>query len=160
MDYYLNELSLQAQAPDLQTAESWVLKFLQVCKAVEELGLKKLYVSDNFHYTQFYKDYPLSKFRNSPYVNQEVRTRFKSLMIHTPYIFETEYVQSDYTYKGNIAMGFGLAFCKKTLSVSFDTAEDWQNDRILLDSGQQVNHASNRSHVALHKNWLIHLNYS
>lgn len=170
-----NELSLAPPAASLSGATQRMSQFLGVLAEISaQAGGAKptLRTSVPLNAWVLAPEYPLSRWRNEPSVDREVRLRVLSVQANSPAVQEEAEPaladrarENEYLHEGQPATGLGLAYLLDGLAVSLPI-EPWnvprvevcerslQADNSLRDRPVVVRHASCTKHVAEHGEWL------
>jgi hypothetical protein len=173
LDIIFNELSLQPFAPDVLVARLWMSVFVQTVRAMkvqagERVNLRTQY---NFHASLLSLDYPVRRWLNDDDVDREERRFIKNLVTKAPFsqdILSAEIQEleggtglHEFSYKGEIAIGLGVAYLLDTIPISLTSKLCWDCSYLALDvvhldeENEQTTiiHASRNEHVQSHSEW-------
>src|SRR5438552_13671012 len=89
----LNELSFEIAAIDIHTARHWMEGFVHSLIPAIRLGLKRtLRCSFDLQSHYLTKEYPVSRWRNDPDVDKDVREYFRLLSTKYPIHVDVEHI--------------------------------------------------------------------
>lgn len=175
LEMVFNELSLEPLAPDIPTARIWMSDLISTMLTAQKQGLKGIRTQTNFHDLFLAENYPLKRWRNDQEVSREQQTFLRTLVTKTP--FSVDIIDSD--LKRNIededyeviflekkAEGLKAAYLLETIAISFNSQNFWnctrlestliqiENDINITEEIIEVYHASYKSHVLEHADWI------
>ncbi len=175
LEMVFNELSLEPLAPDIPTARIWMSDLISTMRTAQKQGLKGIRTQTNFHDLFLAENYPLKRWRNDKEVSREEKTFLLTLATKNP--FSVDITDSD--LKRNIededyeviflekkAEGLKAAYLLETIAISFNSQNFWnctrlestliqiENDIDITEEIIEVYHASYKSHVLEHADWI------
>jgi hypothetical protein len=185
MEGVFNELSAMQPAENKRKAMEWMETLLNSCRDANVLCTKplRLRVSYEFRQTQIAENYTIENWLS----DKTVKKRWTSLLlalIDSPrigkkiqeekYIFTKnfEYKEDDTILAQGNDLGLGIAYLtgeqeKDSLAISFNSHPRWDKTEVSLlhftngavePQEVKVKHASNTSHVKVHKVWILKSN--
>ncbi|MGA0197526.1 MAG: hypothetical protein ACO3NK_00075 [Prochlorotrichaceae cyanobacterium] len=173
IDIILNELSLQAPAPDAVIARQWMSNFVQTIRAIQSQAKEQaiLRTQYDFHTALLASDYPIRKWLNDAAIDREEQRFIRTLATKAPFsqdILNTEIKElknqiglSEFLYEGQIAIGLGTACILDTIPISLKSKSCWDSsyleiDIVRIDENDEkltIIHASQKEHLKEHVQW-------
>jgi hypothetical protein len=174
LEMVFNELSTRPHAVDIPAARERMTTAVSTIAGAVRFGVKPiLRINEEFQNTLLAPNYLLAQWRNDPEVERDLKVFFNGVQARTPFlrdISDTEVIdrveRSEFKYKGETAIGLGVASLIEGLAISFISDEEWNNPVILLsvdtldDAGEilsetlEIVHACNLDHVDEHEGWI------
>ena len=173
LEMVLNELSLRTTAPDILTARQWMSEFINTLSKATSNGVKRvLRTSDEINSIELAPSYPVARWRNDKEVDKEEKRFFIALTTKAPFWTDVaeeikdEFDLSEVRYQGKEAKGLGFALIIDALAVSLKSKARWNCNRLelevrridendeLIDEQVEITHASHKSHVQEHADWI------
>lgn len=154
MVYYLNELSiLNPCASEEAQAKELMMKFTTICRKVKKIGFDNLRYDIRLKGICLATDYYVESWLKDISVERELRDRFKSITVNTPFIDTEEEKRAidKYIYSYGVCspIGLGLALFRETIAISFLTDNEWDTHCVNVDYVDDDNvHSSDVLHVA------------
>ncbi len=169
---FFNELSLNSPAPDIETARQWMGALIDTMRVAVQSGVKRELRTDiDLNLTPLTENYPLARWRNDKDVDREQQRFFRVLATHypaiddLPEIKEKEY-EFEFQFNGKSCKGLGFAYLLEGLAVSFQSAEEWDTNRIsvlfnsldkkgeITSENVSVYHAGKAAHIRELLGWI------
>ena len=174
LEMVLNELSLREPANDIHEARQRMSELIQTVIMATAKGVKRVIRTHrNFDFEVLAPGYPVIRWSNDPMVDKEARRYFRSLATKSPYLedildlnIRQKVSLSDFFQNEEQAEGFGIAYWLEALAISLKSSPRWNTSYIqikvsqldetdeLIDTIEQIPHASSSSHVNEHLVWI------
>jgi hypothetical protein len=138
MVYYLNELSIRYPCTsNEEQAKELMEKFITICRKVIKLGYDSLRYDISLKGVALTTNYYIESWVKDMSVEKEIRDRFRSITINTPFIDLLEeklaLERHLYSYNDKFPIGLGLAVFRETIAISFLTDQEWNVQNISID---------------------------
>lgn len=175
IDLILNELSVKDLSVDLEVDRDRLMSsFIATIKAMKKrYGKINLRTDSDFYGILLSPEYPLRRWLHTA---DEVERRFLKNLI-TKYPFSTDIPDlqirdlednrglTEFHYRGEVAIGLGVAYLLETIAISFLSADLWDLPYLEIDRRQigaeeivedvvEVVHISQASHIDIHGDWI------
>lgn len=174
IELILNELSLKNYAVDWLIARQIMSTFIQTIKAVKAVGRSNVNLRTQYDFLDIIlaENYPLRRWLNDPEVNKDDKVFIKTLAQKSPFSAEVAHpeIQAiednigdiEFRYRGESAIGLGVAYLLNTLSISLLSDQPWDTPYIEIemtrlddeDEVATVRHISEKNHIREHSHWI------
>lgn len=174
LELILNELSLKNYAPNLLKARELMSNLIETIKAVKGVGGTQVTLRSQYDFldTILADNYPLRQWLNDRNVDKIERLFIKNLVRKSPFSAEVAHpeIQAiednigdiEFRYRGQSAIGLGVAYLLNTLSISLLSDQPWDTPYIEIemtrlddeDEVARVRHISAKNHVTEHSEWI------
>jgi hypothetical protein len=173
LELILNELSLKNYAPNLLKARELMSNLIETIISVKGVCGTQVTLRSQYDFldTILADNYPLRQWLNDRNVDKIERLFIKNLVRKSPFSAEVAHpeIQAiednigdiEFRYRGESAIGLGVAYLLNTLSISLLSSSNWNNPYIeieithldLEDEIGIVRHISEKNHVREHSHW-------
>jgi putative addiction module killer protein len=177
VEMVLNDLSLIAPVSSQGLARAIMTELIEVLSTAKIYGVKTLRTQDNLYNLLLAPDYPVARWLKDSLVEREERSFFlRELDTKTPLLAEIDDQSikeneelSDFMYQGKPAYALGVAHLLQALAISFNSAPQWDCDKLnleiiqlddstsqmfLTNKTEEIVHASRREHILKHQGWI------
>jgi hypothetical protein len=174
VDLVLNELSYRSPVEERYEAKQAMAKLIETMRAAHRLGVQReLRCHEDLYRSRLANDYSVTDWLSDGSVDQVAREFFRTVATASPFLrglegseADEQFGASEFTFRGEPAIGLGVAFILGGLSVSLLLDPVWDRsfvavDMLVLDAERgleeglgPVHHASTKEHVKEHEAWI------
>ena len=178
LEMVLNDLSIQSPANSIPQARRLMEELIDtvVLATSPSHGVKRTIRTDSgLDHLLLAPDYTIAQWRNDSAVRREMRSFFRTLTAHAPFldgVLNQELVDKNnmcqFFHEGREAKGLGAAYLLDALALSLRSEPFWEESQINLsivemdeegiiheDQRISVMHASMATHVETHAAWIV-----
>jgi len=171
LEMFVNELSFQRPAPDIEKGLSRVMQLVTTITEASKKGVqRKIHVPFDYLSLPIAPDYNLRNWLADNRVDPEARRYFRSLATSTPFLnsepeIETMWKDTDCYWQGISAFGLKAAYLADGLAISISSMSEWNthlveckieeivNNEISVHT-EAIHHISSPIHIELHVQWI------
>jgi putative addiction module killer protein len=174
LEMVLNERSLDNPAPNIPTAQQWMLQLINTIRAAKKVGISTLRTHRDLNGALLAESYSIGQWRNDRTVDREAQRFFKLMQTRSPFIdsltepdLEEQNARSEFFCNDLVVWGIGIAVLLDSLVLSLPSAPQWETPHVtvqhhVLDEVAaeiicleiEFPQISQPSHLVVHETWI------